>query len=64
MVIPLNQMVLKHKVCGDTLTNVGEDFIVIFLLRAVWVLLSFFGTIVGVSVILHEISSLLFICLL
>ena len=46
------------KVCGDTFPKDGEVFIIVCLLRLVLVLLSFFGTIVGVRMVVYVIASL------
>jgi len=61
--IPLNQVVLMGKVCGDSLTKDEEDFIIIFPSRLVLVHLFCFGTVVGVRRVLYEISSPLYTCL-
>ena len=61
--IPPNQMVFMGKVYGDSFTKDGEDFFIIFPSRLVSVLLSCFGTTVGVRRALCEIASPLFICL-
>ena len=50
--IPLNLGVLMGKVCGDSFTKVGEDFVIISPLKLVLVLLFFFGMIVGIRKVL------------
>jgi len=61
--IPVNQVLLMGKVCGDSFTKDGKNFIIVFPSRLVSVLLFCFGTIVGARRVLYEISSPLFMCL-
>ena len=58
-----NQVVLMGKVCGGSFKKDGEDFFTIFPSRLESVLLSYFGTIVGVRRALCEISFPPFMCL-
>jgi len=44
--LPQNRVVLMGKVCGDTFTKDGEDFVIIDILRLGLVLQSFCGTVV------------------
>ena len=60
--IPLNREEIMAKVCGDSFTNDGEDFITIFPLKLVFVLPFSFGMIAGARRVLYEISSPLFTC--
>ena len=62
--IPLNPEELIGKVYGDSFTKDGEDFITIFPLKLVLVLLFSLGMIAGGRRVLYEISSPLFTCLL
>lgn len=62
--IPLYLVVLMGKVCGDTFTKDGAEFVIVFLLRLVLVPRSCFGMIFSVNMVLCVISSLLFMCLL
>ena len=50
--IPLNLGVLMAKVCGDSFTKAGEDFLIVFPLKLVLVLLFFSRMIVGVRRVL------------
>ena len=58
-----NQVVLMGIVYGGSFTKDGEDFFIIFPSRLVSVLLSCFGTTVGVRRALCKIASPLFMCL-
>ena len=60
--IPLNPKELMGKVCEDSFTKDGEDFIIIFPLKLVLVLPFSFGMIVGVRRVLYKISSPYFTC--
>ena len=62
--ILLDPKELMGKVCGDSFTKHGEDFINFFPLELVFVLPFPFGMIGGVRRVLYEISSSLFMCLL
>ena len=55
--VPLNPQELVGKVCGNSFTNGGEDFIVICPLKLVLVLPFSFSMIVGVRRVLYEMSS-------
>ena len=55
--IPLNPEKLMSKVCGDSFTKNGTDFIIIFPLKLVLVLPFSFGMIADVRRALCEISS-------
>jgi len=63
-VILLDPKELIGKVCGDSFTKDGEDFIRFFPLELVLVLQFPFGMIGGVRRVLYEISFPLFMCLL
>ena len=62
--ILLDPKELMGKVCGDSFTKDGEDFITIFPLKFVFVLPFSFSMIAGARRVLYKISSPLFTCLL